>query len=76
MISPARLIDALPSECVIDVVIRRRVYLAPTGPHGDKWRVTVAATSTFGGDRVHVVKVDRELSPTGNHEPLGLPCFG
>jgi hypothetical protein len=37
---------------------------------------TVAATSTFGGDRVYVVYVNRDLSPTGNYEPLGLPCFG
>ena len=37
---------------------------------------TVAATSTFGGDRVYVVYVNRELSPTGNYEPLVLPCFG
>ena len=37
---------------------------------------TVAATSTFGGDRVYVVYVNRDLSPTGNYELLGLPCFG
>ena len=36
---------------------------------------TVAATSTFGGDRVYVVYVNRDLSPTGNHEPLRLPCL-
>ena len=35
----------------------------------------VAATSTFGGDRVYVVYVDRELSPSGDYEPLGLPCY-
>ena len=36
---------------------------------------TVAATSTFGGDRVYVVYVNRKLSPTGNYEPLRLPCL-
>ena len=38
-------------------------------------RYNVAATSAFDGDRVYVVYVDRELSPTGSYEPLGLPCY-
>ena len=37
---------------------------------------TVAAISAFGGDRMYVVYVNRDLSPTGNYELLGLPCFG
>jgi hypothetical protein len=35
----------------------------------------VAATSPFGGERVFVVYVDRELSPAGDYGPLGLPCY-
>ena len=38
-------------------------------------RYNVAATSSFDGDRVYVVYVDRELPPTGEYEPLGLPCY-
>jgi len=40
-----------------------------------KRHYNAAATSTFGGDRVYVVYVSRELSPTGDYAPLGLPCF-
>jgi hypothetical protein len=35
----------------------------------------VAATSAFGGERMYVVYVARGLAPTGNYEPLGLPCY-
>jgi hypothetical protein len=35
----------------------------------------VAATSTFGGERMYVVYVAREIAPTGDYEQLGLPCF-
>jgi hypothetical protein len=38
-------------------------------------RYNVAATSAFDGDRVYVVYVDREVPPTGEYEPLGLPCY-
>ena len=40
-----------------------------------KRQYRVAATSAFGGERVYIVYVARELSPTGDYEPLGLPCF-
>ena len=46
-----------------------------SSPTTSERHYNVAATSTFGGDRVYVVYVSRELSPTGDYEPLGLPCF-
>ena len=54
----------------------RRGRIFHSSPITSESTTRVAATSTFGGDRVYVVYVNRDLSPTGNYEPLGLPCFG
>ncbi len=38
-------------------------------------RYRVVAESTFGGQLSYAVRVDRQLSPTRIHDPLGLPCY-